>query len=311
MKRRFSVTLFVLLLAAALLFTGCAKKEAAQPAAPVAAAPAPVEVAKPALDKDAVLMAAATEYFEQLANGNNIMQAAAVKQMLDDNPDAVVVVDIRRAADFEEGHIPGAFHSEWADLGKVMEKIPTNRQVVVACYSGQTAGQAVGALRLAGFNNVVSLAAGMSSWTAETETGMRAMASRNNVSSPKGEEQEILWEAAKANFVSVGKDGNKMIQSQALYDALDTNPRAFKVLDIRGKSDWEAGHVMGSTQVDWAKFGTVLPSLDKKDKIVIVCFSGQTAGQTVGVLRSMGFDAYSLAGGMNNGWKPAGLPMET
>lgn len=308
MKRR--LTLLIVLLALVLAFTGCTKKAAA-PAAPVAVAPAaPVEVAKPALDKDAVLLKAAQEYFAQLANGNNMMPAKDLKQMMDDNPDAVVVVDIRRAADFEAGHIPGAFHSEWADLGKVMEKIPTNRQVVVACYSGQTAGQAVGALRLAGFNNVKSLAAGMGSWSFDTETGTRDMASRSNVSSPKGEEQEILWEAAKANFVSVGKDGNKIIQGQALLDQLETNPRAFKVIDIRGEADWAEGHVMGSTHVAWAQFGTILPSLDKKDRIVIVCFSGQTAGQTVGVLRSMGYDAYSLAGGMNNGWKPAGLPME-
>ncbi|NLL25511.1 MAG: rhodanese-like domain-containing protein, partial [Spirochaetales bacterium] len=60
----------------------------------------------------------------------------------------------------------------------------------------------------------------------------------------------------------------------------------------------------------WAQFGSILPELNKKDRIVIVCFSGQTAGQTVGVLRTMGFDAYSLLGGINNGWKPAGLPLE-
>ena len=40
MKRRFIVALFVLLLAFALVFTGCAKKEEAKPA-PAAAAPAP------------------------------------------------------------------------------------------------------------------------------------------------------------------------------------------------------------------------------------------------------------------------------
>lgn len=186
MKRRFIVALFVLLLAFALVFTGCAKKEEAKPAPAAAApAPAPAVAAKAAVDKDAVLMAAAKDYFAQLATGNNLINAADLKQMLSDNPDALFLVDIRKAADFEAGHIEGAYHSEWADLGKVMEKIPTNRQVVIICYSGQTAGQALGALKLAGFN-AKSLLSGMGAWKDEpTVTGMNALSARNNVSSPR------------------------------------------------------------------------------------------------------------------------------
>jgi rhodanese-related sulfurtransferase len=315
MKKRLSLLLFVLVIGAMLIFTGCGKKEAApQAAAPAVAAPAPAPApAAPAVDKDAVLLEAGQNYFAQLATSNNMIGAADVRAMLDDNPDAVVLVDIRSAADFEEGHIEGAYHSAWADLGDVMEKIPTNRQVVVVCYSGQTAGQALAALRMAGFTNAKSLTGGMNGWRAAgleaSETGARPLSGRNNVTSPKGAEQEVLWAAAKANFVSVGKDGNKIIQGQQLLDAIETNPKAFNIIDIRSKDDFDAGHVQGSSQIAWAQFGTLLPTLAKNGKHVIVCYSGQTAGQTVGVLRVMGFDAYSLAGGINNGWKPAGLPL--
>jgi len=135
------------------------------------------------------------------------------------------------------------------------------------------------------------------------------MASRSNVSSPKNDEQQILWDAAKAYYKSVGTDGNKIISAQAVHDALETNPRAFKVIDIRGESDFAEGHIAGATHSVWAQFASVIPSLSKSEKILIACFSGQTSGQTVGVLRAMGYDAYSLQGGMNNGWKPAGLPL--
>jgi len=306
---------FTVVLLSVLALTGCGKKEATPtatapaPAAAVAAAPA-----EPAIDKDAVLTAAAKEYFAQIATNNNIMSATDLKDMLDDNPQAVMILDIRAAADFEAGHIDGAVHSNWADLGDVLTKIPTNRQVVVACYSGQTAGQAIAALRLAGFSNVKSLAGGMGGWSGAgldvTATGANPLASKNDVSKPRNAEQEVLWEAAKANFASVGKDGNKIISSQDLYDALETNPRAFNVIDIRGKSDWDAGHIVGSTHVAWAQMGNALDTLPKNGRIVIACFSGQTAGQTVGVLRTLGYDAYSLAGGMNNGWGPSGLPLE-
>ena len=137
MKKRLSIVLVVLLLAMTLVFTGCGKKQATPaavaPAATVAPAPAPAAPAKVALDADAVLLAAAQEYFSALSTSNNMIAAKDLKALLEDNPDALVLVDIRSAADFEAGHIDGAYHSAWADLGAVMEKIPTNRQVVIVC----------------------------------------------------------------------------------------------------------------------------------------------------------------------------------
>jgi rhodanese-related sulfurtransferase len=318
MKKRVTLVLFVLLLAMSLVLTGCGKKQAAAPtaAAQVAApapAPAPAAPAKPAVDKDAVLLEAGTKYFEQIATSNNMIASADVKAMLEDNPDAVVLIDIRAAADFEAGHIDGAYHSAWADLGDVMDRIPTNRQAIIVCYSGQTASQALAPLRMAGFTNAKVLTGGMNGWRGAgfegTETGTRPLSSRASVTSPKGEEQQILWDAAKATFVSVGKDGNKIVPAQQVYDQIETNPRAFNLIDIRGKADYDKGHIEGANQTDWAKVGTLLPALAKNGRHLVICYSGQTAGQTVGVLRMLGFDAYSLQGGMNNGWTPAGLPV--
>lgn len=312
MNKKLTLFIALVLLATVLVFTGCGKKEAAVATEAPKAAAVAVETA-PVVDKEATLLAAAKDYFAQVASNNNIIPAADLKAMMDDNPDALMVIDIRAAADFEKGHIEGAFHSEWKDLGAVMEKIPTNRQVVVTCYSGQTAGQAIAALRLAGFTNVKSLAAGMNGWNgagfAVTGSGANPLASRSNVSSPKNGEQEVLWEAAKANFASVGKDGNKIIQGVDLYDQLQANPKSFTVIDIRGKGDYDEGHIEFSTHTAWAQMGSALDTLPKNGRIAVVCFSGQTSGQTVGVLRVLGYDAYSVAAGMNNGWYPANLPV--
>mgnify|MGYP001072838810 CR=1 FL=1 len=321
MKKRITLVLLLVLLATSLVLTGCGQKaqpaaQSAPPSAPPAAAAqvaAPAAPAAPAIDKDAVLLAAAKDYFAQVAISNNMISAKDVSMMLEDNPQATLVIDIRSAADFEAGHITGAYHSTWAGLGDVMEKIPTNRQVVIVCYSGQTAGQAVAALRLAGFTNARTMTGGMNGWRAAEltadETGERALASRSNASSPRTEEDKVLWDAAKTYFKKVGTEGNKFITSQDLYDALQTNPRAFTVIDIRGKDDFDGGHIEFSTHTAWAQFGDRLESLPKDGRIVVACFSGQTSGQTVGVLRTLGYDAYSLQGGINNAWKPAGLPL--
>lgn len=314
MRKRFTLALTLILIAALFVTVGCKKEEApaAQAPAPVeqkveAAAPAaPVE---PAIDEEAVLLSAAQDFFAAIPTSNNIIASADVKQMLEDNPDAIVIIDIRSDADFEEGHIEGAYHSAWADLGSMMAKIPTNRQVVVTCYSGQTAGQAVGTLRLAGFNNVKSLKGGMNNgWKAEglptDGTGANPLSSRRDVTEPKNEEQQVLWEAAKATFEEV-RNGNNLIDSQALYD----NIMAFNLIDIRGAEDFAKGHIEGAKNIPMAKIGEAIPSFSTNRKIAITCYSGQTAGQTVGVLRSLGFDAYSLKGGMNNGYLTTDLPV--
>ncbi len=309
----------IFLLAVTLFVTvGCKKEEAPVAAAQPAAVEQKVETpapapAAPAIDKDAILLAAAKEYLEATATGNNIIGAADVKQMIDDNPGALLIIDIRRAADFEAGHIEGAYHSEWADLGSVMDKIPTNRQVVVTCYSGQTAGQAVGVLRMAGFNNVKSLKGGMNNgWKAAElpaeETGARELSTRTGSTAPKTDEEKVLWEAAQATFTAVKEKGTNLIDSQSLYDALQTNPKAFTVIDIRSAEDFAKGHIEFATHSPWSKVGDLIPSFKANEKIVIACYSGQTAGQTVGVLRMLGYDAYSLTSGMSNGYLKTELP---
>lgn len=314
MKKKITILMIALLLITLFVTIGCKKEEAAAPVTPTAAVEKKVTTApaKPAIDKEALLLAKAKDYFAATATNNNMIKPADVNNMLLDNPDAQIIIDIRSAEDFEKGHIAGAYHSDWAKLGDVMEHIPTNRQVVVTCYSGQTAGQAVGALRLAGFNNVKSLQGGMSNGWLKAElpaeeTGMRALSSRPKSTSPKTDEDKALWDAAKVAFASVAKDGNKLIDAQILYDTLQTNPKAFTVIDIRSADDFAKGHIEFSNHSAWTEFGNIIPTLSKKDKVVVTCYSGQTAGQTVGILRAMGYDAYSLKGGMG-GWTKADLP---
>jgi len=57
---------------------------------------------------------------------------------------------------------------------------------------------------------------------------------------------------------------------------------------------------------------TQLPT-DKK--VLVYCYSGQTAGQAVGIMRLLGYDAASIKSGMgtggtgSSGWGNEGLPV--
>jgi len=327
MKKLFSLLLVVLFMGVLVLgLVGCGTEEAVE--APeeemVDEEPADEEAVEEteeepeeALDAGEVLLEAAKDFFAGVATDNNIMPPAEVKDMLDSNPNSILILDIRSAEDFEAGHIPGAVHSPWAEVGNIMDRLPRNKPVVVACYSGQTAGQTVGVLRMAGFNNVKSLQSGISLGWVEAaglpldDTGMNAAADLDSVSSPADEKEEIIWEAAKEFFAAVAS-GNNIIPGPELNDALESNPNSFYVLDIRSADDYAEGHIVGSVHSPWAELGNLLEDLPSTRPIVVGCYSGQTAGQTVGVLRLLGFDAYSLQFGVRDGWVTReGLPLVT
>jgi rhodanese-related sulfurtransferase len=143
------------------------------------------------LDADEVLLEAAKAYFAHVAAGNNNMTPSAdVKAMLDDNPNSVFILDIRSAEDFEKGHIPGSVHSTRGKVGEIMDRIPRNKPVIVACYTGQNAGYTVAYLRMAGFENATTLFYGINLGWVERDsfalegTGLNAAADLPAVSSP-------------------------------------------------------------------------------------------------------------------------------
>lgn len=76
------------------------------------------------------------------------------------------------------------------------------------------------------------------------------------------------------------------------------NGEDFLVLDIRKSEDFEKEHIENSVNIFWSEVGDHLDELPKNKRIVTVCYTGQSAGQVVSLLRLLGFEACSLKGGM-------------
>jgi rhodanese-related sulfurtransferase len=73
----------------------------------------------------------------------------------------MMVVSIRQPGAFAEGHIEGAVNIPWgAGMEQYFGQLPQDQKLVVYCYTGQTAGQAVAGLRMLGYD-AVSLNGGM------------------------------------------------------------------------------------------------------------------------------------------------------
>ena len=82
------------------------------------------------------------------------------------NRDGAVVIDVRDANEFSQGHIVDAVNMPHTALtGRVSElEKYKEKPVVLACKMGQHAGAAGTMLRKAGFQNVARLKGGVTEW---------------------------------------------------------------------------------------------------------------------------------------------------
>ncbi len=93
--------------------------------------------------------------------------------------------------------------------------------------------------------------------------------------------------------------------AQTLMDMIRRRERFF-LMDLRDHIDFKQGHIEGAVNIPMGEMGDFFYGLPKNKKIVVTCYTGQLSGQIVGILKSLGHEAYSLYGGMVNGWQRAG-----
>ncbi|MBI9102836.1 MAG: rhodanese-like domain-containing protein [Spirochaetales bacterium] len=304
--------LLVLLLVPGLMFVGCSKEEApaaAAPAAEKAAETTPVVEANPVKE-------AALAYFANFP-GNRIIASADVFAKIDAGED-MLLLDIRKAEDYAAGHLKGAVNAPWGPaITAALEWLPDDKPVYVNCYSGQTAGQAVAALNVAGIQ-ASSVKYGYSLGVAKTE-GYEAYQETTANAAPEasGVKYDAAIKSAVADYFNAIPEGGSNIWPAAkVKEALDAEEDIF-VLSIRQQDAYDAGHIEGAALIPWAKgmqeqFADVIP-MDKQ--VVVHCYSGQTAGQAVAILRLLGYNAVSMKSGMGtpvtgaSGWANEGFPV--
>lgn len=67
-----------------------------------------------------------------------------------------LVIDVRAPEKFDEAHVEGAINIPWEDTDEIIAAIGSDkqRQVVLYCRTGNTAGKAKTALEQAGYTNI-------------------------------------------------------------------------------------------------------------------------------------------------------------
>lgn len=316
MKLKRFMSMFLALILMASILGGCANKEKPtvvdESQTPVVT---PVEENKEEpkveVDPEAVILVKTTDYMNNIPANNNMIPVKDAMPLIEDNPDAILLVDMRAKEDYDKGHLPGAVNIPFGTIGKNLDRLPNNKQIILVCYSGQTSGQAVAAIKLLGFN-ALSFQGGMNfGWkTLELAEDTLEMA-ENPLPDAKEpeltEEGKVLWDAV-AKYFDEGK--NYIEKVEEVNQLITDNPAAIYLLDIRGAEDYEKGHIEGAENIGFKEIGKNLDKLPKNRPIYITCYSGQTAGQILMMLRLNGYNAYSIARGMA-GWTGAELPVVT
>ena len=91
----------------------------------------------------------------------------------------------------------------------------------------------------------------------------------------------------------------------------ESPPDGMVVLDVRTPEEFAAGRLEGATMIDFyaPDFADQLAQLDGNTPYLLYCRSGNRSGQTLTLMRQMGFtDVTEIDGGIA-AWQQAGLPV--
>jgi rhodanese-related sulfurtransferase len=80
------------------------------------------------------------------------------------------------------------------------------------------------------------------------------------------------------------------------------------LLDVREFQEWMAGRSSAAVHIPMAEIVDRVDEIDRSQRIICVCRSGNRSSRVTQWLREQGFDAVNMTGGMN-AWASAQLPM--
>ena len=66
---------------------------------------------------------------------------------------SLTIIDVRTEAEWNTGHLEGAFHIEWQDILELSSDIPKDEEIYLYCRSGNRSGKATKILLDAGYIN--------------------------------------------------------------------------------------------------------------------------------------------------------------
>lgn len=101
-----------------------------------------------------------------LARASEDIDSAGVARLLQDRPGEILILDVRRPAEYARGHLPGAINIDFLgpDFEGQLEGLPKDRPVIVYCRSGRRSAGATRVMEDKGFKHILHMHAGYGEW---------------------------------------------------------------------------------------------------------------------------------------------------
>ena len=185
------------------------------------------------------------------------------------------MVDVRSTADFAAGHIPGTLNlpigSSFATWAGSL--IRYDQDIVLLADDSKRVAKARHGLALIGLDRVVATGG---SWLRED------------------------WIITKGP-----------LQKVKLLNAKDVDASNRRVIDVRGASEWNEGHIGRAEHRFLGDLSASIDDLPRDTPIALHCQGGTRSAIAASLLQAKGFtDIANIAGGIQ-AWKAAGLPIRT
>ena len=225
------------------------------------------------------------------------------------------VMDIRSADIFAAGHIAGAVNSSLATI--VADAANSGgKQILVVCYSGQSASHATVALRLSGFANAQVLKWGMSGWTGadgyDKWSGATSSAAIGHANWTM-DGTAALESYDYPTFTATATDGAGILAERVEF-MVTKGFQGIASADVYGTpANYHINNFWA--QVDIDHYGNIAEAYmikpltladdefkryDPAANNVTYCWTGQTSSMVTAYLTVLGYDALSLKNGVNS-----------
>jgi rhodanese-related sulfurtransferase len=197
----------------------------------------------------------------------------------------IYLIDVREPGEYAEGHLPGAVNIPLRTVAQSLDMIPSDQPVLVYCASGLRAGQATGALRLMGYDNVKAFPGG---WKAWSEAGEEASteAVEAQTFEPKAVEADTV--AAVDAYLSGIPEGFYSVGAvDKLQEAMDNGA---VLIDVREESEYSDGAIPGAINIPVRTLAKSLEQIPTDKPVVVYCASGHRAAIANAMLHVLGYD---------------------
>lgn len=219
----------------------------------------------------------------------------------------MLIVDVRTADEYVEGHIEGAINIPLNELTKSLNLLPNlDENIVIVCGSGHRSAVAMTALNLLGYTNVRSMMSGMGAWT-KAELPVTEVPAEAEAGAAPAVNADVMGMVDA--FISGIPQGYYTVKAADLsVELIDSAP---VLLDVRTDSEWANGFIEGATHLALRDFMAKMAEWPQDKAAPIVVYDNPThrSSMALVMLKLLGYENVRVLGGGVGGWTAAELPL--